>query len=74
MVQLNEAQRIESLHRLNALDAPADPVLDGLVQVAASVCDVPISLISLVDTSRQWFMSNVGLPHITETPREVVPQ
>jgi len=71
MLQLNEAQRIGSLRRLNALDKPADPVLDGLVEVAASVCDVPISLISLVDTDRQWFMSNVGLPHITETPREV---
>lgn len=71
MLQLTEAQRIESLRRLNALDTPADPVLDGLVEVAASVCDVPISLISLVDTNRQWFMSNVGLPDISETSREV---
>ena len=71
MLQLTEAQRIESLRRLNALDTPADPVLDGLVEVAASVCDAPISLISLVDTNRQWFMSNVGLPDISETSREV---
>ena len=71
MSQLNEAQRIESLRRLRVLDTPEESVIDGLVQVAASVCDVPISLISLVDTDRQWFKSNLGLPGITETPREV---
>jgi PAS domain S-box-containing protein len=35
------------------------------------VCGVPISLISLIDSERQWFKANVGLPGVTETPRDV---
>lgn len=71
MPQLSEAQRIESLRRLKVLDTPSDSVFDGLVEVAAAVCGVPISLISLIDNDRQWFKANIGLPGVTETPREV---
>jgi len=70
MPQINEAQRIESLRRLKVLDTPADSICDGLVEVAAAVCGVPISLISLIDSDRQWFKANVGLPGVTETSRE----
>ncbi len=33
--------------------------------------NVPICLISLVDTDRQWFKSQCGLPNTSETSREV---
>ena len=35
------------------------------------MCGVPISLVSLIDHDRQWFKANVGLPGVTETPRDV---
>jgi diguanylate cyclase (GGDEF)-like protein/PAS domain S-box-containing protein len=41
------------------------------VHAAAAVCETPISLISLVDSDRQWFKAGVGLPGVSETPREL---
>ena len=34
-----------------------------------SIFHVPIAIVSLVDTERQWFKSIQGLPGVTETPR-----
>ena len=66
----NEAERLRSLRELEQLDTPADQVLDAITNLAASICGVPIALISLVDESRQWFKSAVGLG-AKETPREL---
>lgn len=52
------------------MDTPPEQEFDALVKAAAAVCGVPISLISLVDQDRQWFKANVGLPGVTQTPRE----
>ena len=53
------------------MDSAPEREFDALVQAAALVCGVPISLISLIDADRQWFKANVGLPGVTETPREL---
>ena len=66
----NEPTRLESLRELDVLDTEPEREFDALVQVAALSCGVPISLISLIDTDRQWFKANVGLTGVTETPRE----
>lgn len=67
----NEVDRLGALHELRVLDTHAEVEFDALVQAAALVCNVPISLISLVDAERQWFKANVGLPGATETPRDL---
>jgi len=67
----SESERIASLLDLDVLDTPSETVFDGLVAVAAAVCGVPISLISLIDTDRQWFKANVGLDDVAETSRDV---
>lgn len=51
------------------MDTAAEKYYDDLTRLAASICDSPISLISLVDESRQWFKAKVGLSS-SETPRE----
>lgn len=53
------------------LDTPPERQFNALVEAVALVCDVPISLISLVDKDRQWFKANFGLDGVSETPREV---
>ncbi len=68
---LNEQERLRALERLNVLDSEPEREFDALVATAALVCGVPISLVSLIDHDRQWFKANVGLPGVTETPREV---
>ncbi|MEY4906370.1 MAG: hypothetical protein RL260_88 [Pseudomonadota bacterium] len=65
---LDEAARLRTLHGLNVLDSPADPVLDGLVRSAALALGCPISMVSLVDADRQWFKAVLGLP-LTQTDR-----
>ena len=46
-----------------------EPTLDKVVELVATLFNVPIALISLVDKHRQWFRAKVGLA-AHETPRE----
>ena len=66
-----EAARLAALKLLGVLDSAPTPDFDALVKAASLVCGVPISLLSLVDADRQWFKANIGLPNVTETPRDV---
>ncbi len=67
----DELTRLNALRELLVLDTPSEPLLDSITQMAAETCGTPISLISLIDDSRQWFKSNIGLPGVSETPREI---
>jgi len=71
MTLVDEAARLKALRGLEVLDTPPELEFEALVSAAALVCGTPISLISLVEQDRQWFKANVGLPGITETPRDV---
>ena len=63
--------RLAKLRDLVVLDTPPEPLFDSLTRMASQVCGMPIALLSLVDEQRQWFKSNVGLPGVNETPRDV---
>jgi|SRR5579871_4834266 len=65
-----EADRLQLLRSYGVLDSDPEEEFDDITRVAALVCRTPIALISLVDESRQWFKSRVGLDAI-ETSREV---
>jgi len=66
----NEPDRIKNLCEHMILDTPADQRFDDLTKLAQMICGTPITLVSLVDTDRQWFKSKQGL-EATETPRDV---
>ena len=66
----NEAQRLNTLYECGLLDTEAEAVFDDFTRMAALICGTPISLISLIDASRQWFKSKVGLD-AEQTPREL---
>ncbi|MES2257509.1 MAG: GAF domain-containing protein [Pseudomonadota bacterium] len=66
----NEAERLAALYALLILDTPREERFDKIVEFAAAEFDVPIALISLIDSERQWFKSNVGLT-ACETGRDV---
>ena len=66
----NEAQRLQALREYRILDTAAEQAYDDITRLAAYLCRVPITMISLVDESRQWFKSKLGVKQ-QETPRDV---
>lgn len=66
----NEDRRLLALQSLAVLDTPSEERFDRVTRLAARIFDVPIALVSLVDSDRQWFKSCVGLS-VKETPRSI---
>jgi GAF domain-containing protein len=66
----NEAQRLAALRSYQVLDTAGEQAYDDITVLAAYICEVPVAMISLVDESRQWFKSKLGLNQ-HETPRDV---
>jgi GAF domain-containing protein len=61
MTDTKEQARIKALYRYNLLDTPADGSLDKLTKLAANQFNLPIAIVTLVDTDRIWFKSKYGL-------------
>ena len=70
MVDKYEERRLQALRRYGLLDSPPEAIFDGITLAVAHICEVPVALISLVDSDRQWFKSAFGL-NVRQTPREV---
>lgn len=66
----NEVERLRMLRLYRVLDTSSERAFDQLTKLASSLCEVPISLISLIDEQRQWFKSRVGVT-ATETSRDI---
>jgi two-component system sensor histidine kinase/response regulator len=65
----DEDRRLAALRAYAILDTPPEDDFEGLVRLAAAICEAPVALVSLVDEGRQWFKARVGLA-ASETPRE----
>jgi GAF domain-containing protein len=59
-----------ALRSYRILDTDFDPAFDRTTELAKTIFNVPIAVISLVDSHRQWFKSVVGLD-CRETCRNV---
>ncbi|USJ02809.1 diguanylate cyclase [Xanthomonas prunicola] len=67
----SEAQRLARLALLQVIDTDSEPFFDALAAAAQAIAGTPIALVSLVDEHRQWWKANIGLPGVSETPREL---
>lgn len=56
-----ENERLRDLEALGILDTPPEENYDDIVQLASAICKTPISAVSLIDKSRQWFKAKVGI-------------
>jgi diguanylate cyclase (GGDEF)-like protein len=66
----NEAERLKFLRDLKVLDTPIEERFERITRIVCRSLNVPISAISLLDESRQWFKSIQGLAR-SETPRDI---
>jgi GAF domain-containing protein len=60
-IPFNEWQRIEALHEMDVLNNACEESFDTLAEIAKVLFDVPIALVSFVDTDRQFFKVRIGL-------------
>lgn len=67
-MEVIEIKRLENLYKYEILETPADGHFDEITSLAANFFNVPIAIITLVDTDRIWFKSSFGLD-IDEIPR-----
>ncbi|MCG8709977.1 EAL domain-containing protein [Brenneria sp. 4F2] len=65
-----EANRLAALHEYGIKNALFDPDLNHLINLAANVFNVPIVLVSLLESERQLFAAGTGLS-VKETPIEL---
>jgi GAF domain-containing protein len=69
-IPANEVDRLRSVKLYRILDSGAEKTFDDLTRLAAAICETPISLVSLIDSDRQWFKSKVGID-LEQTSRDV---
>ena len=60
-VPADDKARVAALQALEILDTDPEQEFDAIAKLAAEICAAPIALVSLVDESRTWFKSRVGL-------------
>ena len=58
---LDDPTRLGALRRAGVLDTPPEEAFDRLTRLAAKALHVPVSLVSLVDSDRQFFKSCAGV-------------
>jgi excisionase family DNA binding protein len=64
----NEGQRLLALQQSGLVDTAPEPSFDRLTWLASHVLATPISLMTLLTPTRQWFKSRQGI-ELPETPR-----
>lgn len=56
----DEQARLQALRDLELLDTAPEPQFDRLTRLVSTCLQVPICLLSIVDTNRLWFKSRMG--------------
>ena len=65
----DEKQRLAAVRSYHLLDTLPEKDFDNITALTASICDVPIALVTLMDADRNFLKSHHGLS-INESPRE----
>ncbi len=66
----DEALRLQDLFSYNILDTDSEKEFDELVELAASICNCPVSMVTFIDEKRQWFKAKIGVEY-EESERDV---
>jgi sigma-B regulation protein RsbU (phosphoserine phosphatase) len=61
LIPAEEPARLAAVRRYDVLDTPPDGAFDRITALAARHFDVPIAIVTVVDTDRIWFKSRHGI-------------
>ena len=64
-----EDKRLEALNSYEILDTSPEIEFDNITFLASTLCNTPISTITLIDKYRQWYKSKIGI-EARESSRE----
>jgi class 3 adenylate cyclase len=68
----NDAERVSALRRYQILDTAPEVAYDEITEILAQVCSCPIATIGLMDETREFYKSKIGIAsEICEAPREM---
>lgn len=65
-----EEKRLDAVIDTGLLDTSEEKEFDSITALAANICDVPISLVTLLDSERNFLKSHHGVP-FNESPRKI---
>ncbi len=60
-IPTDENERLEAVHRMAILDTKPEERFDVLTREAVEKLHVPMSMVVILDSNREWFKSCVGL-------------
>ena len=66
----NEVDRLRALQEYQILDTPPEKSYDDITELATSIFQVPVALITFIDANRNWFKSHPNSPE-KESPRDL---
>jgi signal transduction histidine kinase len=61
-VRLTDPNRLKAIRDTGLMDTPREEAFDRLARLGATLLDVPLTIVSLVDADRQFFKADFGLP------------
>jgi len=67
---IDEEQRLAAVRSYHLLDTLPEKDFDNITALTANICDVPISLVTLLDADRNFLKSHYGIP-FNESPRDI---
>jgi len=66
----NERERLQELASYNILDSLPEQEYEDIAVISAHICQMPISIVALIDENRKWHKSKVGIAK-DSVPREI---
>ncbi|SHH57262.1 sensor histidine kinase [Winogradskyella jejuensis] len=67
---INESERLNAVKSYSLLDTLPETDFDDITALISAICEVPISLITLLDTERNFLKSHHGV-ELSESPRSI---
>lgn len=71
-IPADEQARLAALCELELLNTDVEPAFDRVTRLVSRLLEVPVALVTLIDTQRQWLKSRVGIDIETTARSESV--